>query len=453
MGVLQAGGSAADVALHSGISVDPGQKVCASGIFRFLRGETATAKLLIATAYPTAAMLLGCESLNTWIAIVGFFANLHVLMPYVHRHYYSVALDRCRHAAANCRLVVDQALRLLDPEEDAKYETWAEQHWRTSKSKALFIYSTCFFLQSAWAFHKSLGMDPMTGIAVLLLIGAGYFPLAAHARDTGQHRLRHWLEAVLLSAAHLSFMAPMWCSHMTGHKQCGFPSSISSAEAEDQLVLWAGCVSWIDHAFQRAVVEWPLPITLGRSIFNFATNILYFPSMRWCAEAEAGLVFSTSMLVKLVVISVAVVVQHVAARVQAEQRKLLRYISMRQAKNGQRAGRQLSDTTTAEEDESEECSFKPSFKIHGATPADLQPDLRERLADALEVLRPFGSLPRLCLQRVPDASVHADGSSFLFSFGGGGGGVRPSVLNTPRSIRWVPRLHRQMLCPRPPHAC
>eukprot|EP00192_Tetraselmis_astigmatica_P007173 CAMPEP_0117697328 /NCGR_PEP_ID=MMETSP0804-20121206/29166_1 /TAXON_ID=1074897 /ORGANISM="Tetraselmis astigmatica, Strain CCMP880" /LENGTH=706 /DNA_ID=CAMNT_0005511563 /DNA_START=361 /DNA_END=2479 /DNA_ORIENTATION=- len=348
---------------------DPGRRVWGVGLLRFLRAETIIGKVTMVVLYPTSIWLLNWEQPRAWITVLGSFVIFHVLLPFVHKHCYVASLKQCRQAAEQCGLAVTQGFRILDPEDDAKFEKYTEKLCSTD-SVALFVYVSCFFLHFASASFRLWGTWPTHSISTLLIIGALFFPLDEHARKTGQHSLRRRLECALVILSHFAIVVSPVFGWLANNPQCGTPQAI----AEIQIVLLCLSFDAVDTAARAAFSRWPLPMGLGVGVAFQSLFIAAFHVSRWCAESKHGVHLSSLAFGEVFTGRSAIMLADAAFRIQREKRNLLRFVGAEQTEAELRPG-----------EDHESSQLRVVFKMQGVTPSHLRRDLHERLAAATQV--------------------------------------------------------------------
>ena len=290
-----------------------------------------------------------------------------MLLPYVHRQFYVAALTRCRQEADKQDLAVDQAFSILDPDEQAKYVDCALQRGRTANTVALFVYATIFCLRTIWILYDKRGTDPSTGVAMLLLAGAAFFPLHEYARQPGRHRLRQWLEFIVAVMGFATLWLPALLGWLLGDRKCGTPAAVLDS-GKLTLATYLLVVAAIDMLVQTSVSEWPLPLAAGKSLVVAGALLLMSPVLDFCHGRENMFfiqLFAQSLFARITIIAV-----FMAYLTEHEKRKMLWFLNMRSSQAMKPRGRSR---------------MLLAVKLKGVTPAQLQPDLRERVAAATQV--------------------------------------------------------------------
>eukprot|EP00192_Tetraselmis_astigmatica_P000814 CAMPEP_0117673728 /NCGR_PEP_ID=MMETSP0804-20121206/14633_1 /TAXON_ID=1074897 /ORGANISM="Tetraselmis astigmatica, Strain CCMP880" /LENGTH=1232 /DNA_ID=CAMNT_0005482497 /DNA_START=17 /DNA_END=3715 /DNA_ORIENTATION=- len=359
---------------------DPGRRVWAGGIVSCLRAETPAARLAITALYSTAAFLLDWHQPGTWVTVPSCCAILHLVVPFIHRHCYVTALERCRQAAEQCGLVVTSAFRLLDPHEDAKYECSKNEKYDVSDSVALFTYTTFWFLQISGASYKAWGTSPETAISVLLLAGALFFPLEERARKAGHHGLRNSLECGLLFLGQVASSVPSIYAWATGDKKCPLPEVVCT-HGELQTVCLLSLFDLIDMAVRAAVINLPLSVSVGMAYLRWSYYIAMTPIFYWCIGVECGATFPHSIVLQQALLRFVTLLVEMVYRVHCKKLKLLRYI----AASRQKAESQEPTASDYDYPFGHLPHFRTAIKLRGVTPAHLRPDLRDRLASVMQV--------------------------------------------------------------------
>ena len=346
---------------------DPGRQIWGSSIIPFLSGETSLARLAIASFYAALAWTVGWHSIETRVAVLGLLLTLHVLLPYIHRHFYVAALTCCRQEADKQDLAVDQAFSILDPKEQAKYMDCALPRGCSSNAVALFLYATMFCLRTIWVLYDERGTNPSTGVAILLLAGAAFFPLHEYARQPGRHRLRHWLEFVVAVMGFATLWLPVVLGWLLGDGKCGTPAAVLDS-GKLTLATYILVVAAIDMLVQTSVSEWPLPLAVGKSLLASGVVLLMSSVLDFCHGRENMFfiqLFAQSLFARITITAV-----FMAYLTEHEKRKMLWFLNIRSSQAMKARGRSR---------------MLLAVKLKGVTPAQLQPDLRERVAAAMQV--------------------------------------------------------------------
>mmetsp|Transcript_20744 Transcript_20744/g.57581 ORF Transcript_20744/g.57581 Transcript_20744/m.57581 type:complete len:1221 (+) Transcript_20744:86-3748(+) len=376
-----AAGAVSRIQAYLGLSPDgsdPGRRVWGDGIVAILRAETRNVKVAIAITYAATAWLLGWQELGTWIAVLWTFFNLHVLIPYVHGHFYAANLRRCRQEAEQCGLALTCAFRLLDPHEDLKYDASKAERHTAARSLAVFIYNAWCCLHPAWMAYKTWGTSPTTAVSLVMMSAAVFFPLDQYAQETRQYDFQGWLHSTLIFTSVCAYPWPSiywWASGICGSMPkfiCGMGQLSSFLTVALDLLQTVG---------RAAVCDIPWPMAAGLALFHYTYHrpiaLMFFASVEVACPDTSG--FPRWMHFHNASLSLSILVGELAYIICREKEKLLRFVAHRRRKA------EFEALASGQGDPTEPPLFLAAVKMRSVSPAHLRPDLRERLAAAMQV--------------------------------------------------------------------